>query len=126
MKKYFSKYNIPTVNYKIISKNFSEKELSNISFPVVIKPLDSQGQRGVFRLNSIKEIRNHFPEVLSYSREDEILVEEYYKSYEITISGWVYDGKLYILTVTDRITYENDSHIGICSAHIVCSDDVDN
>lgn len=118
MKKTFSKYNIPTVNYKMISESFLDKELANISFPVVIKPLDSQGQRGVFKLNSINEIRSHLPEVLSYSREEEILVEEYYKSDEITVSGWVNEGELYILTVTDRVTYENDSHIGICSAHI--------
>lgn len=118
MKKTFSKYNIPTVNYKIVNENFSNKELSYISFPAVIKPLDSQGQRGVFKLNSVKEILNHFSEVLSYSRESEILVEEYYESDEITISGWVDQGDLNLLTITDRITYENDSHIGICSAHI--------
>jgi len=118
MKKTFSKYDIPTVNYKIINKNFSDKKLANINFPVVIKPLDSQGQRGVFKLNSIKEIRKHFSEVLNYSRENEILVEEYYDSNEITISGWVNKGNLNLLTITDRVTYENKSHIGICSAHI--------
>src|SRR6056297_1313693 len=118
MKKTFSKYDIPTVNYKIINKNFSDKKLANINFPVVIKPLDSQGQRGVFKLNSIKEIRKHFSEVLNYSRENEILVEEYYKSDEITVSGWVNQGNLNLLTITDRVTHENNSHIGICSAHI--------
>ena len=118
MKKTFSKCNIPTVNYKIIDKNFTNNELKSISFPVVVKPLDSQGQRGIFKLNSISEIRNHFSEVVSYSRENEILVEEYYDSNEITISGWVNKGNLNLLTITDRVTYENKSHIGICSAHI--------
>ena len=118
MKKIFSKYNIPTVNYKIINKNFSSKQINSLSFPVVVKPLDSQGQRGVFKLNSPGQVKNKFPEVLSYSREKEILIEEYYKNDEITISGWVNNGVLNLLTITDRIKYEIDSHIGICSAHV--------
>lgn len=118
MKNNFLKYNIPTVKYKILNKDFSLNELKNINFPVVIKPLDSQGQRGVFKLNSPGEVRDWFTQVLKFSREEEILLEEYYQSKEITVSGWVKDKKLKILTVTDRITYENSSHIGICTAHI--------
>lgn len=118
MKSIFQKYNIPIVNFKILNENFSSTELENIKFPVVIKPLDSQGQRGVFKLNSLEEVRERFSEVLKFSREEEILLEEYYESKEITISGWVNNEKLNILTVTDRILYENSLHIGICTAHI--------
>jgi len=118
MKNILQRYNIPTVDFKILNRDFSINEIENISFPAVIKPLDSQGQRGVFKLNSPGEIRERFSEVLQFSREDEILLEEYYESKEITVSGWVIDEKLYILTVTDRITYENSLHIGICTAHI--------
>lgn len=117
MKNTFKKYNIPTVNFKILNKNFSLCELKNISFPVVIKPLDSQGQRGVFKLTSPGEIREKFSDVLKFSREKEILLEEYYDSKEITVSGWVNNEKLIILTITDRITFENSLNIGICTAH---------
>lgn len=117
MKKLFSESNIPTANYKILDKAFKDEEIGNIKFPVVIKPLDSQGQRGVFKLDSITEIRANFDEVLSFSRENYILLEEYYKSDEITVSGWVVDSETTILTVTDRVTFENKSHIGICTAH---------
>ncbi len=118
MKKTFQKYNIPMVKYRILNKNFSGTDLEDINFPIVIKPLDSQGQRGVFKLNSPEEIQQRFAEVLSFSREEAILLEEYYPGKEITVSGWVSDRQLYILTVTDRVTYENSIHIGICTAHI--------
>jgi len=117
MKTLFKENNIPTVNFAFIKKDFKDLELSNIKLPVVIKPLDSQGQRGVFKLNSLDEIRAHFDEVLSYSREEEILVEEYYENGEITVSGWVNNDKVHVLTVTDRITYQNLPHIGICTSH---------
>lgn len=117
MKAMFKKYDIPSVNFVFLKKGFSDKEVRNLRFPVVVKPIDSQGQRGVYKLNSIQDIRDYIDDVLSYSRENEILVEEYYKNDEITISGWVKDDKLYILTVTDRVTYDNYPHIGICVAH---------
>jgi phosphoribosylaminoimidazole carboxylase (NCAIR synthetase) len=118
MKNRFSQSEIPTVKYKIVDSEFSEQELADFKKPFVVKPLDSQGQRGVFKLNSISQIREKFNEVLSFSREDQILVEEYYKSDEITVSGWVIDGRAEILTVTDRLRFEEDIHIGICSSHL--------
>lgn len=125
MKKKFSEANIPTVKYKILGKNFSKKKLKNFKQPFVVKPLDSQGQRGVFKLNSVAEISEKFDEVLSFSRETEILVEEYYNSDEITVSGWVVDGSSKLLTVTDRVNFEEDIHIGICSSHLFSSKHLD-
>ncbi|MGE5679014.1 MAG: ATP-grasp domain-containing protein [Pseudomonadota bacterium] len=117
MKAIFMSNDIPTVDYRTISCDFTERDIEGISFPVVVKPLDSQGQRGVYKLDSIEGIRGAFDVVLSFSREKEILVEEYYPSDEITVSGWVSKGRLFLLTITDRICYNNYPHIGICIAH---------
>lgn len=117
MKRIFQSNNIPTANFKFISKDFSDVQLEGLKFPIVVKPLDSQGQRGVYKLDSISEIRAVFDKILSFSRENEILVEEYYQSEEITISGWVHEGNVYVLTVTDRVCYHNYPHIGVCVAH---------
>jgi biotin carboxylase len=117
MKNIFKDKSIPTVSFAIIGKDFKDQEIAHLRFPVVVKPLDSQGQRGVFKLNHISQIREEFDNVICFSRENEILVEEYYKSDEITISGYVVEDKMSILTVTDRLTYEADKHIGICTAH---------
>ncbi|MFW5794596.1 MAG: ATP-grasp domain-containing protein [Bacillota bacterium] len=118
MKTKFLEADIAAVKHKIIDENFNDKTLSDLTFPVVVKPLDSQGQRGIFKLKNTAQIRKNFSDVLKFSREKEILVEEYYQSEEITLSGWVKDSKLKILTITDRITHQNKKHIGICSAHI--------
>mgnify|MGYP000220398046 FL=1 len=118
MKKLFKENSIPTVKYRLIDEKKSKNKIEDIDFPAVLKPLDSQGQRGVFKVNSIEEINYYFENVLKYSRENQILLEEYYNSDEITVSGWVDEGTLHILTITDRITYEQETNIGICTAHI--------
>ncbi|MGV8979978.1 ATP-grasp domain-containing protein [Clostridium sp.] len=117
MKNIFKLNSIPTANFEFLKSDFKDSELEHINFPVVIKPLDSQGQRGVYKLNSIAQIRNYFDDVLSYSREEEALVEEYYENDEITVSGWVENDNTHVLTITDRVTYDNYPSIGVCTAH---------
>lgn len=117
MKAIFTENRIPTVPYAIIGEEFGEQQLAHLSPPYVVKPLDSQGQRGVYLLESARQIHQQASSVLSYSREQEFLVEQHYPSTEITVSGWVDEGKTDILTVTDRGTFEQGKHIGICSFH---------
>lgn len=117
MKNIFKLNSIPTAKFVFLKSDFKDSDLNDISFPVVIKPLDSQGQRGVYKLNNVQALREYFFDVLSYSREDEALVEEYYENDEITVSGWVENDNVHVLTVTDRVTYDNFPSIGVCTSH---------
>ncbi|MBN2900142.1 MAG: ATP-grasp domain-containing protein [Clostridia bacterium] len=117
MKRLFTKHGIPTAPYALCKADFKDEALDHIEPPYVIKPVDSQGQRGIYKVNSLEEIRSRLKDVLSYSRSDEILVESYYENDEITVTGWVERGALHVLTVTDRVTFGSDSHIGVCLAH---------
>ncbi|NTW72515.1 MAG: ATP-grasp domain-containing protein [Eubacteriaceae bacterium] len=117
MKSILSSNHIPTASYKLIASDFSDDSIKELGFPAVLKPIDSQGQRGVFKVNSIKEVRENILETLSCSRCEEALLEEYYESDEITVSCWIQNGLLTILTVTDRETFQRGKHIGICFAH---------
>jgi len=117
MKNALARAGLPTVNYTFLKENFKENQLMDLSFPLVIKPLDSQGQRGVLKVQSPGEIRKWFPEVLRYSREDMILAEEYYPSTELTVSAWAEEGRAIILLITDRVAIDHGSHLGVCIAH---------
>lgn len=117
MKQRFSKFKIPTVPYAIVNASFSSTALAGITPPYVVKPLDSQGQRGIFKLDGIDEIRQHFDEVIAHSRENEILVESYYESTEVTLSGWVSKGKVSVFTLTDRVCFPSHIKLGVCISH---------
>ncbi|WKY45660.1 ATP-grasp domain-containing protein [Eubacteriaceae bacterium ES2] len=121
MKEKLAAARIRTVPYVYLDKKITsqalDKELSEFSYPVVLKPLDSQGQRGVYKLNSSQEVFASLPQTLSYSRKDKALLESYYDSDEITVSAWAQEGMVNILTVTDRLTFESGKNIGICYAH---------
>jgi len=117
MKAIFKANEIPTIDYKLIHAGSSQGDISALSSPVVLKPLDSQGQRGVFRLDDTQLAFQYLDQTLSFSREKEALLEEYYPSDEITISGWIHESQLTILSITDRILLQDPVHIGICTSH---------
>lgn len=117
MKQLFTDNNIPTVKYQILHENSNEEDIKSFSEPFVLKPLDSQGQRGVYKLESKKLVLEYLNKTLSFSREKDALLEEYYPSDEITVSGWIENSQLTVLTVTDRLLLNDPVHIGICISH---------
>ncbi len=117
MKAIFQANEIPAANYAVIHEGSTLDDFSALSSPIVLKPLDSQGQRGVYRLEDKALVFQYLDQTLSFSREKEALLEEYYPSDEITVSGWIHESQLTILTITDRILLQDPIHIGICTSH---------
>ncbi|MDX9872978.1 MAG: ATP-grasp domain-containing protein [Clostridia bacterium] len=117
MKEILGRHGVPLAPYRLVGEGFPASQLQGLKFPVVIKPIDSQGQRGIYKLDTLNEIYTHMQDTLSYSRAVEIMVEEFYENGEITVSGWVECGRTYLLTITDRISIQSGKHLGICTSH---------
>lgn len=117
MKQILAGHGIKTAAWTLIDKQSKENALEGLKPPYVIKPLDSQGQRGIYKLSGAREVLDHLNHTLSFSRCQEALVEEYYQSDEVTVSGYIEKGKLTVLTITDRLLYPDPVHIGVCIGH---------
>ncbi|HVS85912.1 MAG TPA: ATP-grasp domain-containing protein, partial [Gaiellaceae bacterium] len=74
----------------------------HVGFPLVIKPADSGGQRGVFRLDSADGLPELFPLSLELSRGGEVIVEEFVEGMEMNAMAVVRDGRVTHLTLSDR------------------------
>lgn len=117
MKQAFAQGGVPNAPYVYLSPEQGEHVLRKLGAPLVIKPLDSQGQRGVFKVDSAGEAVGKLGETLSFSREHTALVESFYPSDEVTLSCQMYQGRVYPLTLTDRQLIRERTHIGVCAAH---------
>lgn len=121
MKRRLSAAGIPTPSFALLDVGGRAapggSELSDLKPPYVAKPTDNQGQRGVSLVRSAPDIRAALRRARSYSRRTELLVEEYYPSREVTVSGWVTEGRAQILAITDRITIDHRTSLGVCAAH---------
>jgi biotin carboxylase len=77
--------------------------LEHAGLPAVLKPADSGGQRGVFRLESADDLERHLHVALAESPTDEAIVEEYVEALELNGLVVVRDGEAIPLTLSDRL-----------------------
>lgn len=87
--------------------------------PLVVKPADSQGQRGIYLITELNSttyalINDSF----NFTHQETILLEEYVEGAEITVSAWVNQGKPIPLLVTDRPLLNVKPHLGLPTAHV--------
>ena len=94
------------------------EDVTRIEFPVVVKPADSQGQRGVRKVNDRPSFEAAMVEARRHSRTGSVLVEPFTEGYEVTASAWAKGGDVRIQMVTDRVTYNPLPAIGICFQHV--------
>lgn len=81
--------------------------IENISGKLIIKPSDNSGSRGVFLLedkNNEKLINHAFNYSKEYSRNGEIIIEEYMEGPEVSVEAISVRGKVEIITITDKLT----------------------
>lgn len=82
--------------YTEISSALSDLESGNFKFPVIVKPVDSSGSKGVSRIDTIAEAKEKLEYAISFSRGKRIIVEEFVEKYgyQIAGDGLSVDGKL--------------------------------
>src|SRR6266542_6312223 len=77
--------------------------LEETGLPAVLKPVDSGGQRGVFRLESIDDLEAHLHAALAESRSGEVIVETFHDGLELNGLAIARDGEVDVLTLSDRL-----------------------
>ena len=74
----------------------------DVGFPMVVKPTDSSGSRGVSLVSSEKELKKAAEEALSVSRSKVGILEEYVDGTEVSVEGFVLDGVFHELCMSEK------------------------
>jgi len=77
--------------------------LETVGLPAVLKPADSGGQRGVFRLDSLDDLEAHLHAALAESPGEEAIVEGFEPGLELNGIVIARDGDVIPLTLSDRL-----------------------
>ena len=64
--------------------------------PIIVKPVDSSGSKGVTKIETKEELKEAFSYALEFSREKKIVLEEFFvrDGYQVAGDGFIVDGKL--------------------------------
>ena len=101
MKQRFLDAGIPCARGRLVT---SAEDAVDFTFPVIVKPRDNSGSRGVKLCNNMKELQLFLDEALQYSHLDSALVEEFIEGREYSIESLHYDGKTEVLQFTEKKT----------------------
>lgn len=72
------------------------EEIGKFTFPVMVKPVDCSGSKGINKVNNESELEYAYEDAMKYSRCKRIIVEEYVekKGYQVSGDGFTVDGVL--------------------------------
>jgi len=75
---------------------------ADIGYPVVVKPVDSSGSRGVRRVDGPEEIEPAVTAALSESRKRQAIVEGFLDGTEFTVETLTFDGRTEVLGISEK------------------------
>jgi len=95
---------LPCPEWKVFKdKNQALKGLLDFDFPVIIKPTDSSGSRGVTKIESLAEDLNGAVEkAFEFSRSGEVIIEKFMDGTEFTVETFGVHGTIYVLAITEK------------------------
>lgn len=103
MRKVFSENKIDVPKFVKLG-TFDEMKLDNFKFPLIVKPTDRSGSRGIFLCNTIEEVKAAIPVSSELSFEKKVIIEEYIEGNEYSCEGITQNGKHYLLAFTKKYT----------------------
>jgi biotin carboxylase len=77
--------------------------LTTVGFPAVLKPVDSGGQRAVFRIKSRDELERDLAEAIAESPTNEALLEQFVEGIELNGIVIARVGEPALITLSDRL-----------------------
>lgn len=101
MKRRFVEGGVPCAKGRLVK---SADETADMVYPVIVKPRDNSGSRGVKLCRSKEELSASMSEAFEVSKLDTVLVEEYIEGPEYSIEGLHYDGKAEVIQFTEKKT----------------------
>lgn len=82
----------------------SADEPHNIPFPIIVKPSDSGGSRGITLVHNNSELTNAIHRALEWSPSKTALLEQFIEGREFSVESISFKGKHYIVQITDKET----------------------
>jgi biotin carboxylase len=103
MRQKFLEASLPSPNFfKICSKEEAAEAIGKLGLPVVMKPTDNSGSRGVTKIEKLADLDFSFNSAKDNSRSGDIIVEQFLEGTEMTIEALSYNGKHQVLAMSSK------------------------
>jgi len=90
------------IEFKVIEK---PSDFGDFKLPCIMKPVDSQGQRGVFLIENEQQFFEKFETSRSFSSTKRLILEEYVQGPEVSVNAYVVNNEVHFSLISDRIVW---------------------
>lgn len=85
---------VDVANTDAASSTEFDKAIAGLTFPIIVKPVDLTGGKGIHRANNPEEARTAYKDACSRTRQDHIVVEEFVTGTNHGFSAMLVKGKV--------------------------------
>ena len=96
--------NIPKYIETDAYEHLSDADLKDMEYPVIVKPIDGGGSRGVTKVTKEEDLASAIEYAKQYSRKKVVIVEQFISGREFSVEYISHKGYHYFLTITDKVT----------------------
>lgn len=93
-----------------------ENAIQSIGFPAILKPTGASASKGIFELHQPEDLHSAFTTLQNFARPAvdpifrtygaEFILEEFLSGPEFSVEGWVFQGEVKVVGITDKKTTE--------------------
>ena len=103
MRECFAKNDVPSPKFTFVGEH-GIYDISGFEFPLIVKPTDRSGSRGVEKVLDESYLKNAIERAQKEAFSKSAIIEEYIAGREISVESISYEGKHYVLQITDKVT----------------------
>lgn len=97
-------FDVASPFYFRVTENIPLEDRDSLSFPLIVKPVDRSGSRGVKKVESFYELQNAIDRAIQESFKRECIIEQYIEGKEVSVETISWEGEHFVLAITDKET----------------------
>ena len=101
--KFLMKQKLTDIGLAFAKGEIIESDTHKLNYPIVIKPTDNSGSRGVIFCENKDDLKTVFKESKQYTNKAYLLAEEFIDGKEYSIESLHFNGKSKIIQITEKI-----------------------
>lgn len=103
MRQCFMENGVPSPKFTLVDE-LDNYYIKGFKFPLIVKPTDRSGSRGVEKVLDPVQLEEAILRAQKESFEHKAIIEEFVTGREISVESISYEGKHYVLQITDKVT----------------------
>lgn len=116
------KYGVPIPGDFVVSGDERDVNLDGVKYPVIVKPTDYGGRKGITICNTRDELEKAIPYALEYSQSKTALIEDYIVGLEYVAIYTMKDGEISLSCFNEKyINDDQERKTGLCDLAVTPS-----